>query len=1021
MDGMHHDARRAVYDAQVLRAMAAASATDAVRRAEKAVAEGDLATASAWARRAHRIAPRDITVQILFASIVVHTDPNEAVSELEAATRRLPWHREAAMALVAALLRAGRSVEAAETLDTMLGRMTPPATDVFQALAALVCDAASRPGWVAFNGRGECRVLLMGPARSGSVRLAVDGQPPATVRVRPGRLTVRSMDEGWQAAHTLEATVGEEALIGSGLDPSHFCTVEGFVAASPDGTVRGWARLRADPETVPAIYRQSKDGRREPVPLFRGTKPESITGEQSAEEPDGPIWRFDLPQGSGTSTGRVEIVDGAGRNLWGSPVAAGAERNAVRQAARAFVKPENASPDPLRPLPASLLPRPAPPLATPPSLALNTPPCDVVVPIYIGTAELDACLLSLEATLPRASRLILVNDGSPDPAIAERLGRVIGRRVTVLTHALPRGFPSAVNTGLVHLGPDRNRDVVILNADTVVGAGWLERLSAVAHSDPAIGSCTPLSNDGTLVSYPEPGKPGDAPGGAELEALNALCWEANGADAVDIPTGVGFCMLMKGACLAEVGPLRDDVFAQGYGEENDWCLRAAHLGWRNVAAPGVFVSHSGGRSFGAAKTMLLQRNAAVLERLHPGYEAYVKDALAAEPLRQARRRIDRLKLLRSPGQPATALITHDDGGGVERHVAWRCAALAASGRRPIVLFPAGKAGQCSVSLGAGEEAAKLPNLRFDLPDELPALASLLTEAGVAEFEIHHLLNHDPSVTTLPALLGAPYDVYVHDYGHWCPRITLTSRGQRYCGEPLSPDECEECIADLGSRYGPEVTVRGLRARSTQLLDHARRVAVSCNDVAGRIRRQFPSTRPEIVAWEDPSPALPAGLRRPGAGREVHVVVVGAIGIEKGYDVLLGCARDAARRELPLRFTVVGYTTDDDRLMASGRLFVTGRFEEGEGLALVREQRATLGLVPSVWPETWCYALSLLMQAGLPVCAFALGAQSERIERAATGWLLPVGISVTKLNDALVSRGLQTLHTGAAIPFETGVR
>ena len=1018
MDSMQHDARSATYDAQASQAMAANNATDAVRRAEQAMSGGDLATASLWVRRANRLAPRDITVQILFASIVVHTDPDEAICELEAATKRLPWHREAAMALIAARLRAGRSAEAAQTLGRMLGQMTPPATGMFQTLAAMVCDAAGAPGWLGFNGRGECRVLITQP---GSVRLAVAGQQPATVRTRPGRIAVRPLGEGWQTARALEATAAGRELIGSGLDPSGFCAVEGFVAALPDGSVRGWAQLRADPETPPAIYLQLGDGRRDPVPLRRDTSRPSNAGDRPAiAESDDPIWHFELSEAACAELGRVEIVDGAGRNLWGSPVLIGAERLAARQAARAFARPEDTAPDPFRPLPVSLLPPAASP-RTQAAPAEKPRPCDVIVPIYVGTAELDACLLSLKATLPRSSRLILVNDGSPDPAIAERLTRASGPRVTVLAHSHPRGFPSAVNTGLAHLGPDPGRDVVILNADTVVAPAWLERLSTVAHSDPAIGSCTPLTNDGTLVCYPEPDEPADAPDGAALAALSELCWEANGAEAIDIPTGVGFCMLLTGACLDEVGLFRDDVFAQGYGEENDWCLRAAHLGWRNVAAPGVFVAHSGGRSFGAAKSLLMQRNAAVLERLHPGYDAYVKAALVAEPLLHARRRVDRLRLLRSPGQPATALITHDAGGGVARHVAWRCGELSASGRSPIVLSPAAKPGQCGVSLGLGQDATGLPNLRFDLPGELPALAALLAEAGVTEFEVHHLLGHDPSVTTLPSLLGMPYDIYVHDYGHWCPRISLTGRGQRYCGEPLSPDECEECIADLGSRYGPEVTVRGLRAHSGQLLHRARRVAVSCTDVAGRVRRQFPSTRPEIVPWEDPSPAPLQRRHRQGSDREVHVLVVGAIGIEKGYEVLLGCARDAARRGLPLRFTVVGHTIDDDRLMASGRLFVTGRFVESEGLALVTGQQATLGLVPSVCPETWCYTLSLLWQAGLPVVAFALGAQGERTERAGTGWLLPVGISVSKLNDTLVSRGFAIFASEAATSLSTGAR
>ena len=142
-------------------------------------------------------------------------------------------------------------------------------------------------------------------------------------------------------------------------------------------------------------------------------------------------------------------------------------------------------------------------------------------------------------------------------------------------------------------------------------------------------------------------------------------------------------------------------------------------------------------------------------------------------------------------------------------------------------------------------------------------------------------------------------------------------------------------------------------------------------------------------------------------------MVGSIGIEKGYDVLLGCARDAARRRLNLRFTVLGHTIDDERLMVTGKVFVTGWFEEAEGLALAREQQATLGFLPSVCPETWSYALSLLFTAGLPVLTFSLGAQGARVAQSGQGWLLPLGVPPAKINDTLVSRGLQTLDLPAA--------
>jgi hypothetical protein len=47
---------------------------------------------------------------------------------------------------------------------------------------------------------------------------------------------------------------------------------------------------------------------------------------------------------------------------------------------------------------------------------------------------------------------------------------------------------------------------------------------------------------------------------------------------------------------------------------------------------------------------------------------------------------------------------------------------------------------------------------------------------------------------------------------------------------------------------------------------------------------------------------------------------------------------------------------------------------------------------------------------LPVIAFALGAQGERVRQSGTGWLLPLGISATRINDALVNHGIDILHT-----------
>ena len=172
-------------------------------------------------------------------------------------------------------------------------------------------------------------------------------------------------------------------------------------------------------------------------------------------------------------------------------------------------------------------------------------------------------------------------------------------------------------------------------------------------------------------------------------ALDRMAQRANGADTIDIPVGVGFCLYIKRSCLDEIGLLRADIFAQGYGEENDFCLRARGRGWRHVALPGLFVAHRGGASFRAAGSHLRRRNEPILNRLHPGYAELIATFLAADPLAGARKRLDiaRWRAAVSAAGPSAILISHADGGGVEQQLQVAATLCRAAGVRPIVLRP----------------------------------------------------------------------------------------------------------------------------------------------------------------------------------------------------------------------------------------------------------------------------------------------------------------------------------------------
>jgi len=213
--------------------------------------------------------------------------------------------------------------------------------------------------------------------------------------------------------------------------------------------------------------------------------------------------------------------------------------------------------------------------------------------------------------------------------------------------------------------------------------------------------------------------------------------------------------------------------------------------------------------------------------------------------------------------------------------------------------------------------------------------------------------------------------------------------------------CEACIAVAGSALEETIGPGALIARSAADFAGATRVIVPSRDVARRLVRHFPGMRPRVRPWEREPPAP----RPPPAGADLAhhalVCVAGAIGLEKGFEVLLACAQDAARRALPLRFVLVGYSIDDDALLRTGRVFVTGPYREAEAVGLIARQGAALALLPSIWPETWCFALSTLWRAGLFVAAFDIGAPAERIRAHGGGLLLPLGLDAASVNARLL--------------------
>ena len=271
----------------------------------------------------------------------------------------------------------------------------------------------------------------------------------------------------------------------------------------------------------------------------------------------------------------------------------------------------------------------------------------VIVPVYNALEALDACLASLDRTLPAGTPVLLADDASPDPRI-EPMARGWCERSPLGARYVRRprnlGFPGNCNAAFAEAG---DADVVLLNSDTVTTTGWLAQLVRCADSDPRIATVTPWSNNAEICSWPRFCEDNPAP-----EFPDAIAEAAAGLAPAypELPTAVGFCMFLRRAALRQLGDFDAATFGRGYGEENDFCLRVAAMGWRNVLCDTAYVVHHGGASFEPLDLAPGGENLSRLLARWPDYNERVARFIMADPL--AARRIaleQRLQSLASSG------------------------------------------------------------------------------------------------------------------------------------------------------------------------------------------------------------------------------------------------------------------------------------------------------------------------------------------------------------------------------------
>jgi len=231
-------------------------------------------------------------------------------------------------------------------------------------------------------------------------------------------------------------------------------------------------------------------------------------------------------------------------------------------------------------------------------------PTDVVMCVHNALGDVQAALASIELSASDFSRLIIVNDGSDEPTTRFLQSFSSERQwCTLLENRAACGYTAAANQGLQ---ASTRPFVVLVNSDVVVPARWLQLLKRCVGSSGNLGIVGPLSNAATWQSIPERFDSSgtwainEIPSGWTPDDVQALVDSVSERRYPRVQLLNGFCLGIKREVFEKIGYYDEEAFPRGYGEENDFCIRAGQAGFELAVVDDLFVYHGKSKSFGSS-------------------------------------------------------------------------------------------------------------------------------------------------------------------------------------------------------------------------------------------------------------------------------------------------------------------------------------------------------------------------------------------------------------------------------------
>lgn len=608
------------------------------------------------------------------------------------------------------------------------------------------------------------------------------------------------------------------------------------------------------------------------------------------------------------------------------------------------------------------------------------PQTTVIIPVYNGFNFLLSLTQTLFEYSPEDTQYIFIDDASPDPRVNIFLQEEIASRnnCMVLRNESNLGFVKTVNTAAKHVTTPY---FVLLNTDVLVPQYWLERIVAPFLQNKKIASVTPFTNSGVYFSYPIRGIDNVIPKETTYEELDTAFAKLSSTinSECTIHSGVGFCMAINKACWDTIGPLDEEAFTRGYGEECDWCMRAISKQWRNVLVPNLFVYHAHGGSFTSLeKQRLIDEHSKILQDRWPQQMATVAIHEQENPW-EAYRAAASLLLANSPRPEEKTILMVDvslSTGGAYAFREKKIREFQEAGHRILLLLftpdgdwsltPRYLNSQSVVSLDSLDELSQIT--------EQVHLDSIFVNNVAFCKETEAILD---ILTTLKNRYACTIDYMFHDFYCICPSFFLLDDATHYCNIGKT-EKCLECAPHNNNFVIRRTDIQAWRSSWSTFLDSCDRFFFFCQATLDIVNTTYPVQEKAVIQEHEILAPFKEPYILPDASEPLVIGFLGPFVEQKGSTFMRELGKLLCQKDPSARIHLFG--THYESSTKQGNLYFEGPYIRDHIPTILSEKKVKAVILPSPSPETFSYIAQECMSLNVPFVCFDIGAPAERMHK-----------------------------------------